>query len=126
LIERLPEFISLIVAIRHFLETCSEPPVTECPIGPFHKILSTIMVFKALQRESGNQAGKFVQTGCFNPQVAFLGSEGEAFSRRQGHIEILIEMADVRYASDGRPHADDFSSAEKGTAHRNLIKARTL
>jgi hypothetical protein len=35
-------------------------------------------------------------------------------------------MADMGHTSDGRPHADDFSSAEKGTAHRDLIEARTF
>jgi hypothetical protein len=114
------------VAIRHFSETRGEPSVAERPIGPFHKILSPIMVFEALQREGRNQAGQFIQTGCFYPQVAFLGSEGKPFPRRKRHIEIFIEMADVRHAPDGRLHADDFSSAEKGTAHRHLIEARTL
>ena len=83
------------MAIHHFSETRGKPPVAECPIGPFHKILSTIVVFKTLQRQSWNQAGQFVQTGRFYPEVAFLGLEGESFPRWQRRVEVFVEMADV-------------------------------
>jgi hypothetical protein len=60
LIERLPEFISLVVAIRNFPETRSEPSVAERPVRPFHKILSTVVIFEALQWEGRNQEGQFI------------------------------------------------------------------
>ena len=126
MIERLTEFLSLIVAILHFPEARGEPSVAERPVGPFHKILSTIVVFEALQREGRNQAGQFVQTGCFYPQLAFLGSEGEPFPWRQRHVEIFVEMTDVGHAPDGRTHADDFPAAEQGAAHGDLIEGRIL
>lgn len=78
------------------------------------------MVFQAPQREGLNQAWQFVQTGCFYPQVAFLGFEGEPFPRRQRPVEIFVEMAGVGHAPDGRTHANDFANAAQGASHGNI------
>jgi hypothetical protein len=95
LIERLPEFLSLIVAIRHFSEARGEPSVAERPVGPFHKILSTIVVFEALI--GGLKAGQFT-TSLLSPVVSPFEN------RFGGEASNLCRMATHR--ADGRAMHD--------------------